>query len=70
MDDTRSERIARAEEGLAEMQAALDHAKRHPHFRSRPFEGAAKLASSTECLGCAFVGAAAEFLEPVSVHGA
>jgi len=28
------------------------------------FEGVAKLASSTECLGCAFVGAAGEFTEP------
>ena len=28
MDDTRSERIAKAEEGLAEMQTVLDHAKR------------------------------------------
>jgi len=28
------------------------------------FEGVAKLASSPECLGCAFVGAAAEFPEP------
>jgi AcrR family transcriptional regulator len=28
------------------------------------FEGVAKLASSTECLGCAFVGAAGEFPEP------
>jgi AcrR family transcriptional regulator len=28
------------------------------------FEGVAKLASSPECLGCAFVGAAGEFPEP------
>ncbi len=28
------------------------------------FDGVAKLASSPECLGCAFVGAAAEFPEP------
>jgi len=28
------------------------------------FEGVAELASSPECLGCAFVGAAAEFPEP------
>ena len=28
------------------------------------FEGVAKLASSSECLGCAFVGAAGEFPEP------
>jgi len=28
------------------------------------FDGVAKLASSPECLGCAFVGAAAEFREP------
>jgi AcrR family transcriptional regulator len=28
------------------------------------FKGVAKLASSPECLGCAFVGAAAEFPEP------
>ena len=28
MEDTRSERIAKAEEGLAEMQTVLDHAKR------------------------------------------
>ncbi|HEX2462132.1 MAG TPA: hypothetical protein VHJ58_18440 [Vicinamibacterales bacterium] len=28
MDDTRSERITKAEEGLAEMQTVLDHAKR------------------------------------------
>lgn len=28
MDDTRSEPIAKAEEGLAEMQTVLDHAKR------------------------------------------
>lgn len=28
------------------------------------FEGVAKLASSPECLGCAFVGAAVEFPEP------
>jgi Flp pilus assembly protein TadB len=28
VDDTRSERIVKAEEGLAEMQTVLDHAKR------------------------------------------
>jgi hypothetical protein len=28
VDDTRSERITKAEEGLAEMQTVLDHAKR------------------------------------------
>jgi hypothetical protein len=33
VDDTPSEWIARAEEGLAEMQTALDHAKRHAHYR-------------------------------------
>ncbi len=48
MDDTRSERIAKAEDGLAEMPTVLDHAKRALEAADRA-ERAAQQAAQHAC---------------------
>ena len=62
MEDTRSERIAKAEEGLAEIQTVLDHAKRAVEAADRAERAAQQAAQHARSFGktiAALVGALA-----------
>jgi AcrR family transcriptional regulator len=64
-DDLIAAYLERANEQLLAWMEGLIAPHRSPRRALEAvFDGVAKLASSPECLGCAFVGAAAEFPEP------
>ncbi|MGZ8610746.1 MAG: TetR/AcrR family transcriptional regulator [Actinomycetota bacterium] len=57
--------LQRANQQLLDWIERLIEPHEDPHAALEAiFDGVAKLASSPQCLGCAFVGAAAEFPEP------
>lgn len=63
-DDLIAAYLGRANHQLLEWMRGLTGPHRDPRAALEAvFEGVAKLASSPQCLGCAFVGAAAEFPE-------